>query len=58
MTKAKIKRLIDAAIEAARKQRTTLVVEIDGAIIRVPPTPDDKPIAVSAVANDNDDWSS
>ena len=45
MTKAEIKRLVDAAIEAARKNGVTEIeVRIDDAIVRIPLAPD-KPIA-------------
>jgi hypothetical protein len=45
-TKASIKRLIDAAIEAARKQRLPMVeVTVDGATVRIPLSPDNKPVA-------------
>jgi LDH2 family malate/lactate/ureidoglycolate dehydrogenase len=45
MTKAKIKRLVDAAIEAARKHGVAAVeVRIDGATVRIPLAPD-KPLA-------------
>jgi LDH2 family malate/lactate/ureidoglycolate dehydrogenase len=47
MTKAKIKRLVDAAIEAARKHGVAAVeVQIDGATVRIPLAPD-KPVAKS-----------
>jgi hypothetical protein len=49
MTKAEIKRLILAAIEAARRQHLPFVeVKIGNeAIVRIPLMPDDKPIAES-----------
>jgi LDH2 family malate/lactate/ureidoglycolate dehydrogenase len=41
MTKAKIKRLVDAAIEAARKHGVAAVeVKIDNATVRIPLAPD------------------
>jgi hypothetical protein len=47
MTRAKIKRLVDAAIEAARKHGVAEVeVRIDGATVRIPLVPD-KAIAES-----------
>jgi hypothetical protein len=47
MTKVKIKRLVDAVIEAARKNGIRQVeVTIDGATVRIPLVPD-KPIAES-----------
>jgi hypothetical protein len=49
MTRAKTKRLIEAAIEAARKQRLPFVeVTEEGTTVRIPLAPD-KP-----VANDNE----
>jgi hypothetical protein len=46
MTKTEIKRLVDAVIEAARKNGVReVVVTIDGATVRIPLVPDDKPIA-------------
>jgi hypothetical protein len=46
MTKAEIKRLVDAVIEAARKKGVReVVVTIDRATVRIPLVPDDKPIA-------------
>lgn len=45
MTKAKIKRLVDAAIEAARKNGAPMVeVTIDDATVKISLAPD-KPIA-------------
>jgi hypothetical protein len=45
MTKAKIKRLVDAVIEAARKNGAPMVeVDIDGTTVRIPLAPD-KPLA-------------
>jgi hypothetical protein len=45
MTKAEIKRLLDAVIEAARKNGVDEVeVTIDGATVRIPLAPE-KPIA-------------
>ena len=45
MTKTEIKRLVDAVIEAARKNGVReVVVTIDEATVRIPLTPD-KPIA-------------
>jgi hypothetical protein len=56
VTKAKIRRLIDAAIEAARKHGLPVVeVTKDGATVRIPLVPDDKPVATAVI--DNDDWS-
>jgi hypothetical protein len=44
MTKAQIKRLLDAAIEAARKNGVTSIeVTIDQASVRIPLAPEDKP---------------
>jgi hypothetical protein len=58
MTKAEIKRLVDATIEAARKNGVTEIeVRIDGAIVRIPLAPSDKPVADAVVADDKDDWS-
>jgi hypothetical protein len=48
MTKAEIKRLVDAVIESARKNGVREVeVTIDDATVRIPLAPD-KPIAESA----------
>ena len=45
VTKAEIKRLVDAAIEAARKNGVAEIeVQIDDAIVRIPLAPD-KPVA-------------
>jgi hypothetical protein len=58
MTKAKIRRTIEAAIEAARQNGVPFVeVTEGGATVRISLVPDDKPVAAGAVANDNDDWS-
>jgi hypothetical protein len=47
VTKAEIKRLVDAAIEAARKNGVAEIeVQIDDAIVRIPLAPD-KPVAES-----------
>jgi hypothetical protein len=46
MTKAKIRRIIEAAIDAARKQKLPFVeVTEEGTTVRIPLAPDDKPIA-------------
>jgi hypothetical protein len=58
VTKAKIKRMIEAAIEAARKQGVPYVeVTEDGTTLRIPLVPDDQPVAAAAPVSDNDDWS-
>jgi hypothetical protein len=49
MTKAEIRRLVDAAIEAARKHGVAAVevrIDVDGATVRIPLVPD-KAIAES-----------
>jgi hypothetical protein len=43
MTKAQIKRLLDAALEVAQKNGVQFEVTIDGATVRL--APDDKPVA-------------
>jgi hypothetical protein len=60
MTLAEINRMIRAAIRAARKEGASVVeVKVDnyGATVRIPLVPDDKPVAPTVVADDNDNWS-
>jgi hypothetical protein len=59
MTKAEIKRLVQASIEAVRKHNVPYVdVKIgDDAVVRIPLKPEDKP-ADNSPATDYDDWGS
>jgi hypothetical protein len=58
MTKAEIKRLVDASIEAARKHGVPHIdVRIgDEAVLHIPLAPE-KPVADAVGADDKDDWS-
>jgi hypothetical protein len=58
MTLAEARRVIRAAIQAARKEGVAVVEVVEGGTtLRIPLVPDDKAIAEAVTTDDNDDWS-